>query len=907
MDAATNTPLELATVSILGGDSSLITYQLSDKNGKFTFGKLPQKKKLLVNVTYTGYIGYYKSVQLDTDKTDTLAISLALNFADTNAVVVTATIPIRMNGDTLEINPAAFKMKPNAVVEELLNQVGGIVIWADGSITYNGKPVQNLLVDGKPFMGTTDPRVATQNLPKTAIDKIQLYQEFDRTNIGPERQSQDSLLTMNIKLKESSKKGYFGKAGIGYGTTNRFESDLSFQVYNKKSSIGVGGGYNNINKNIGNLQELFQNNTYRNFNPNLYNVGNFGANGINKNHSVGGVFTHSFIETANSRQNNRIAVNYNKAGTNTYLTDLNLQNRTTIANPQFIREEGVQNNRNYRQELGVNYVKTNSYNDNLNVNGSVNSSNESGNSVRFTEVRDSTNGLQNTNAINMLQSRQSDNESLSVNFSKSDREDPLKSFSVQFNGRRNNSVSDRTVRSEFASFTNSSRNIILNRNYKSTNYNLNMGGSMDYQGFKRLLLGRYNFFGIGFGFSQRINYARWMDDTRVSDFDSSAKIYVANSNISNENKREVFEYTPSITISKDFSKWKDAYYQSLYVQVRILNDIKNDKNESSFSKRNLDRSFRFFRYEGNINFQRNLREKYLYHMSVNYSKSFDYPSIDQLYTIVDDVNAYEIRTGNPDLQNRINHRINFNANFNTQNQKSLYAINSNIGGNHNRSLNPVVDSINNDLSGKRRSFFINAGESNNLNLYYNFNVSRRFGKSKLQLQYNGNYNTGKQPNYIDGVYNISETGNLFNQVNLQYSLRSILILNVGKNLQHFKTEQSAAGLTSFKNNNQTTKLGIVLNYPANFTFSSTMDHIANSNLNKPVVLWNAFTSYRFMKQQGELKFAAMDLLKQYQNITNSVNAFGTTTRITNGLQQFFLLTFSYFPRKFGKTEIKRAG
>jgi hypothetical protein len=60
-----------------------------------------------------------------------------------------------------------------------------------------------------------------------------------------------------------------------------------------------------------------------------------------------------------------------------------------------------------------------------------------------------------------------------------------------------------------------------------------------------------------------------------------------------------------------------------------------------------------------------------------------------------------------------------------------------------------------------------------------------------------------------------------------------------------------------------------------------------------------------MKQQAELKFSAMDLLKQYQNISNTVTEYGTSTRITNGLQQYFLVTFSYYPRKFGKTEIKR--
>jgi hypothetical protein len=179
-------------------------------------------------------------VELELNKTENISVSLALNHKD-SAVVVTYTAPIRMNGDTLEINPGAFKMKGDAVVEELLNQVSGITIWSDGSITVNGKKVENLFVDGKPFMGSTDARVATQNLPKSAIDKIQLYQEYDRSKIGEVQQPQDSLLTMNIKLKESNKKGYFGKLGVGYGTRERFESDFSFQTYNKQTNVGIGG------------------------------------------------------------------------------------------------------------------------------------------------------------------------------------------------------------------------------------------------------------------------------------------------------------------------------------------------------------------------------------------------------------------------------------------------------------------------------------------------------------------------------------------------------------------------------------------------------------------------------------------------------------------------------------------
>ena len=905
MDAETKTPLELATISIFAQDSSLVAYQLSDKNGKFTIEKLPLKKRLLVSITYTGYAGYHISTELEAAKTDTLSVSLQLTNRDSNAVVVTATVPIRMNGDTLEINPAAFKMKEDAVVEELLNQISGITMWSDGTITVNGKRVQSLLVDGKPFLGSTDSRIATQNLPKSAIDKIQLYQEYDRSAIGRESRPQDSLLTMNIKLKENSKKGYFGKAGAGFGTTNRFESDLSFQMYDKKSSAGIGGGFNNINKNIGNLQEMFQNNTYRNYNPNLYNVGRFGANGINKSHSIGGVFTHSFIETANSRQNNRIAVNYNKSGTDAYLTDLTLQNRTTADNPQFIRAEGVQNNWQDKHDIGINYVRTNSYNDNLSLNGAANTTRDRGTSSRFTEVRDTANRMQSTNATTTIHNRRSDNESLTGSFSKSDSENPLRSFTLRFNARRATAASERDMTSVFQSFTDISKNTSFNRRYLGNNESLNAGGTLDYAGFKRLLLGRFNLFRINLSFSQQLNYSRVSDNSMVGDYDSTAKRYIANGSLTNQNKKEVFEYAPSLVLSRSFFKYYDTYYRYWNIQARVIEDIITEKNQSSIAKRNMARSFQFFRYESSLDYQYQKREKYQYYTSLSYAKNYEYPSIDQLYTIVDDINLYDIRIGNPQLRNSTNHSVNLNAHFNTQNPKSIYSVNSNINGGYTLSLNPVTDSIINDISGKRTSYYINADNRKNLNLNYSFNISRKLKKNSLQLMYNGYMTAGKTPNYIDAINNISETSSLSNQLNLQFSLGSIFIVNMGKSLQNFKFRPTSPRLTSSTNNSSTTKWGVVLNYPANFTFSSTVDHIANSNLKTPTLLWNAFASYRFMKQQGELKLSAMDILKQYQNITNSVNGWGTTTRITNGLQQFFLLTFSYYPRKFGKTEIKR--
>ncbi|MCH5600190.1 hypothetical protein [Niabella ginsengisoli] len=172
--------------------------------------------------------------------------------------------------------------------------------------------------------------------------------------------------------------------------------------------------------------------------------------------------------------------------------------------------------------------------------------------------------------------------------------------------------------------------------------------------------------------------------------------------------------------------------------------------------------------------------------------------------------------------------------------------------------------------------------------------------------YNGSYNNGMRPIYIDNIYSQTNTIGINNSINLQLALRSLVIFKIGKTYNNYKSDQSAAGLTSFKNYTDISRFGLTVNLPKSYTISTTFDHTKNNNLDKPIILWNAFATCRFLKnQQAEVKFSAMDILKQFQNISNSADQFGTTTRITNGLQQYFMLTLSYYPRKFGKAEVKK--
>ena len=78
------------------------------------------------------------------------------------------------------------------------------------------------------------------------------------------------------------------------------------------------------------------------------------------------------------------------------------------------------------------------------------------------------------------------------------------------------------------------------------------------------------------------------------------------------------------------------------------------------------------------------------------------------------------------------------------------------------------------------------------------------------------------------------------------------------------------------------------------------EYCKNNGIVKPITIWNGNASYRFLKsKQAEVKFTATDILKQFRNISYYANPDGVTSSVSNGLQQYFMVTFSYFPRKFG--------
>jgi hypothetical protein len=920
-DTALGVLMESATVIIYKPDSSVAMFKITDKEGRYDMTGLPLQAKYELAVSFAGY----KDVRLPftmsaaVKKMDTIYLQVK----NSDEVIVTSISPIRMNGDTLEINPAAFKMSNDAVAEDLLNKVPGVVIWADGSITMNGKPIPKVLVDGKPFLGSADHRVATQNLPKNIIDKIQLYNEVDmsteasRLQMTDAQAPKDSLLTMDIRLKADKKNGFFGKYGAGYGTDKRYTGDIALQFYNKQSTLAVGGGANNINAEIAGLNDIQRESTFRNNYATFRSRSNFGRNGINRVISPGIQFTHSFSKSENERRSNRITGSYdydNNAGNS---NTQRYQERYYDVGDQIINSFDDNNSQSERHVVRMNYNKSLDYNKRfiINATGTTNNSFAESANGSVINTRDGIavsdrNGNSQTDAS-------SKSFNTSFNYTNFDSDNPLKAIDVNASFSRNENTSDRKENTlyNFYKVTGTETTLINRHSIKQTG-STSFNSALNYNGLKRLLLGRFNFFGIDISTSHNISYQKNDDDNKVFDIDASQKEN-SNQNLTYNETIATFQYVPTLALNKNFNKWSSRKSSFYSFRTAVNKQFIEEENISSRSNRNLNRTFSFLRFNAGANYSRQVTDRYRLNGNLNYENGYGYPSINQIVPVVDSANLYSLYKGGLNLINSKNHNLNGNLSFATNSPKKPSQFSVNINGSFSNVSNPFADSTLNlrdttkdsngldsaYLNGKQVRYTVNGVRRYNSNVGYSTSFSRKIKGNQIQIQYNGNINMGMSPSYIDNISTIINTTNFTQSLRFNYFYKTVLITGIGATTGANNSRQTGYKNSRFNTRTFSGEFNVTVNVNKNTSVSSNLTYSKNNGIVKPITIWNSNASYRFMKsKQAEVKFTATDILKQFKNISYVANDFGVTSSVSNGLQQYFMFTLSYFPRKFGGGE-----
>src|SRR5690554_2231684 len=262
IDEETRDPLEAATVFMeTVQDSTLLTYTITNRNGKFTLEGNSSVKKARVNISFVGYESFHREIDLTERIQDLGDIPIAFSVASLDEVIVKSRAPITIKKDTLEFNVASFKTKRDATIEDLLKELPGVEVDENGKIKVNGKDVSNILVNGKPFFGN-DPTIATRNLNKEIIEIVQVVDTKTKEETFKGEEGDKDSKTINLTIKEENNKGIFGRVAAGGGTDERFEYAWLFKYFDNGRRLGVLGGGNNINSpgfSFGEIREMFGN------------------------------------------------------------------------------------------------------------------------------------------------------------------------------------------------------------------------------------------------------------------------------------------------------------------------------------------------------------------------------------------------------------------------------------------------------------------------------------------------------------------------------------------------------------------------------------------------------------------------------------------------------------------------
>jgi hypothetical protein len=240
-DPNENKPVQNAVIALLIlEDSILYKFTRSNNDGKYTLKDVKPGKYILMT-THPYFADLLEDVEIKGD-IEFPPLALLSKSKILQEVIIKTGKPIQIKGDTTVYTADSFKVSANANVEELLRKLPGIQVDKDGKIKAMGETVEKVLVDGEEFFGD-DPGMAVKNLRADAVKEVQV---FDKKSDQAEFTGIDdgkTQKTINLKLKEDKKKGYFGKidaaGGLQKKIDDRYNDNLLFSSFKGKRKLSA--------------------------------------------------------------------------------------------------------------------------------------------------------------------------------------------------------------------------------------------------------------------------------------------------------------------------------------------------------------------------------------------------------------------------------------------------------------------------------------------------------------------------------------------------------------------------------------------------------------------------------------------------------------------------------------------
>ena len=257
-----NLPISNASVVIRNSDNRITNYAFTNEEGNYTI-ILNYHGKILIEINKLGFEKIAKTITITkTQKNLQSKIVLQENSTLLEDIIIKIDNPVQVRGDTLEYDARAFSTGREQVVEDLLKNIPGISVEKDGTIKYEDKKIEKVMVDGDDLFNRGY-SILTKNMPNKPLNKVQVLKRYSNNKLLKGIENSDKV-AINLTIQEDYKDVWFGDISLGYGivSENRYDVNGNLMNFSKNFKNFLSYNLNNVGDDrVGSLDDMFYNNS----------------------------------------------------------------------------------------------------------------------------------------------------------------------------------------------------------------------------------------------------------------------------------------------------------------------------------------------------------------------------------------------------------------------------------------------------------------------------------------------------------------------------------------------------------------------------------------------------------------------------------------------------------------------
>jgi len=896
-----NFPLEAATIYLTTvKDSAIIDYTISGKNGIWEIKTKKLTSPVFVKVSYLGLANYKKEYATLEEDRDFGIIKLEDQSTELGEVVIQGEIPpIRIKKDTLEFNASSFKVRPDATVEALLKQLPGVNIDSDGKITVNGKEVNQVLVNGKPFFDS-DGQIALKNLPAEIIDKVQVSDtKTKKEELAGQKASGDNS-SINLTIKKDRNKGYFGKFMGGYGSDKRYESSALMNYFKDKLKLSLLASSNNINSTGFSMNDIFDSmGSGRNSTLSAFSGG---GRGITKSDMLGLNYSDEWFKGFDASGSytfkNSNTENNNRTNATNFLPESNDADNPGTKIDKSYRSNSVSRTDTDRESHDFNTdfkVKIDSTSNlhfapKFSVTKSETRNSSSSFSERLIDGR-----LMNESTANSVSNSDSNNFSNQLTYYKSFGSRKGRGISVTMSNN-NSKTDDNTLnRSNTRKYKYpgtdtvvevDDRDQIIYNNDSDDNYSV--GVEYDEPITDSLSLNLSTSYNSSKSVQNRDTYNFDMASGQYNSYSDSLSNYFSS-------QRGTVSPRAGFRITKN----------KFNVYVDLGTDISSFNNYAFYVDKDYSFNKEYIVPAANMSFYYRAEKGKSFSASYNYAVS--YPQANQVMNVPDKSNPLFTYSGNPDLNTAGTHSLRTSyRNYNTS-TRSGYSISANVSFYDDK----IVSYSNTNDSGITTTSYTNLSGTMTSSLSSYWNKEFKKDANVYRLSFGGSIGYSVDKGFLNDKLYDSKSVRFSPYASFTYEYGELLTITPNYSYSYNEYNYTNYRVSSRSNYVHRLNLQTTSYWPKHVVFGNDFGYTYNSNITgnfkKDFYLWNTSVGYNFLEDKLMFKVKVYDVLNQNLATSRTIDATSIVDQENTVLKRYVMFSLTYKIGEFGGKTSKRNG